>query len=75
MGGLLDGLQTILQAVATAFGSTFGVLLVTLGIAGAAVAVIWFHHPMSLLWKTGLVGAVLLACGAIAQALSTGGVG
>jgi hypothetical protein len=73
MSGVLTSLTTLFQAIATAFGSNFGVLIITCAIGGAAVAVLFFGHHMNLLWRVGIVGAVLLACGAIAQALQSGG--
>lgn len=69
MGGILAGLTVVLQAVATALVGPFGVLLVTVGLAGTAVAVLWFHVPMHYLWKAGLVSVILLGAGAIAAAL------
>lgn len=69
MGGILAGLTNVLQTIATALVGPFGVLLVTLGIAGTAVSVLWFHVPMHYLWKAALVSVVLLTAGAIAQAL------
>jgi ABC-type enterochelin transport system permease subunit len=71
MGGILAGLTTVLQAVATALVGPFGVLLVTVGLAGTAVSVLWFHVPMHYLWKAALVSVILLGAGAIAQALVT----
>ena len=70
MGGILGGLTTVLQAVATALVGPFGVLLVTIGLAGTAVSVLWFHVPMHYLWKAALVSVVLLGAGAIAASLS-----
>ena len=69
MGGLLGGLTAMLQAIASALGGQFGILLVTVGLAGTAVGVIWFHVPMHYLWKAAMVSVILLGSGAIAQAL------
>ncbi len=71
MGGILTGLTTLLQAVATAFGGTFGIALVTVGLAGTAVGCIWFHVPMHYLWKAVMVSVIVLGAGAIASALVT----
>jgi hypothetical protein len=70
MGGVLGGLQTILQTVATAMVGPFGIIIVTVGLAGTALAVLLFHAPMQWLWRAGIVSAVLLGAGAIAQGLS-----
>ncbi|MGD0108681.1 MAG: hypothetical protein ABSC06_32275 [Rhodopila sp.] len=72
MGGVLTGLTTLLQAVATAFGGTMGIALVTVGIAGTAIGVIWFHLPTHWLWKAIMVSVVVLGAGAIAQSLTSG---
>ena len=55
MGGVLQGITTLLQAIAAAFGGTLGIALVTVGIAGTAIGVIWFHLPTHFLWKSILV--------------------
>lgn len=70
MGGLLAGLTTVLQAIATAFTGQFGVLLATVGLGGTAMAVLLFHAPMSWLWKAVIVIVIMLGCGQIAQALT-----
>ena len=72
MGGVLGGLTTVLQAIATAFSGQFGVLLATVGLGGTALAVLLFHAPMSWLWRAGIVCVILLGCGQIAQALVGG---
>lgn len=69
MGAVLAGLTALLEAVATAFGGGFGVSLVTIGLAGTAVGVIWFHVPTHFLWKAIMVSVVLLGAGAIASGL------
>jgi hypothetical protein len=69
MGAVLTGLITLLQAVAQAFSGAFGVSLVTVGLAGTAVGVIFFHLPQHYLWKAIMVSVVLLGAGAIASAL------
>ncbi len=73
MGGLLGSLTSVLQSIATALVGPFGILLVTCGIAGTAVGVLWFQVPMHYLWKAAIVSVILLAAGAIASALGTGG--
>jgi hypothetical protein len=75
MGGVLSGITTFLQAIATAFGGTMGVSIVSVGLAGTAVGVILFHVPLHFLWKAAIVSVILLGAGAIAQALTTGGIG
>jgi ligand-binding sensor protein len=69
MGGILTGLTTMLQAIATAFGGTMGIAVVTVGVGGTAIGCLLFHVPMHFLWKAAMVGVVLLGAGAIAQAL------
>jgi ligand-binding sensor protein len=71
MGGILTGLTTMLQAIATAFGGTMGIAVVTVGVGGTAIGCLLFHVPMHFLWKAAMVGVVLLGAGAIAQALVT----
>jgi hypothetical protein len=73
MGGVLTGLTTLIQAVATAFGGTMGVALVTVGLAGTAIGVIVFHMPTHFLWKAVMVSVIVLGSGAIATALTSGG--
>lgn len=73
MDAVLAGLTTLLQAVATAFGGTMGVAIVTVGLGGTALGVLLFHLPISWLWKAVMVSVVLLGAGAIAQALTTAG--
>jgi hypothetical protein len=72
MGGILTGLTTLLQAVATAFGGTMGVALVTVGLSGTAIGVLFFHMPMHWLWKAVMLSVILLTSGAIASALTSG---
>jgi hypothetical protein len=69
MGDVLSGLTTLLQAVATAFGGTMGIAVVTVGLGGTAIGCLLFHVPMHWLWKAAMVGCVLLGAGAIAQGL------
>jgi hypothetical protein len=71
MGGVLTGLTTLLQAVATAFGGTMGIAVVTVGLGGTALGVLLFHLPMHWLWKAAMVSVILLGAGAIASALVT----
>nr|WP_294556493.1 hypothetical protein [uncultured Rhodopila sp.] len=71
MGGILTGLTTLLQAVATAFGGTMGIAVVTVGLGGTALGVLLFHLPMHWLWKAAMVSVILLGAGAIASALVT----
>ena len=70
MGGVLQGITTLLQAIAAAFGGTLGIALVTVGIAGTAIGVIWFHLPTHFLWKAILMSVVVLGAGAIASSLT-----
>lgn len=70
MGGILSALTHVLQTIATALVGPFGILLVTIGLAGTAVSVLWFHVPMHFLWKAGIVSIILLAAGAIAAGLA-----
>jgi hypothetical protein len=72
MGGILTGLTTLLQAIATAFGGAMGVGLVTVGLGGTAIGVLLFHLPMHWLWKAVVVSVILLGSGAIASALTSG---
>lgn len=67
--GILAGLTTVLTSISTALVGPFGVLLVTIGLAGTAVGVLWFHVPMHYLWKAALVSVILLTAGAIAASL------
>jgi hypothetical protein len=71
MGGILTGITTLLQAVATAFGGTMGIAVVTVGLGGTALGVLLFHLPMHWLWKAAMVSVILLGAGAIASALVT----
>lgn len=71
MGGILTGLTTLLQAVATAFGGAFGVSVVTVGLAGTALGCLLFHLPTHWLWKAVMISVVLLGAGAIASALTS----
>jgi len=71
MGGILAGVTTMLQAIATAFGGTFGIAVVTVGLGGTAIGCILFHLPLHWLWKAAVVSVILLGAGAIAQALVT----
>ncbi len=69
MGGVLAGLTTLAQAVATAFGGAMGVSLATIGLAGTALGCLLFHLPFHFMWKAVIIVAVMLGAGAVAQAL------
>jgi len=69
MGGVLAGLTTLLQAVATAFGGAMGVSIATVGLAGTALGCLLFHLPFHWLWKAVIIAVIMLGAGAIAQAL------
>lgn len=69
--GVLSGLTSILMSIAQAFGGPFGIALVSVGLAGTAAAVIWFHAPMSWLWKAAITSVILLGAGSIASSLAT----
>ncbi len=69
MGALIAGITNLLQPLAQGLIGPFGILLVTIGIAGTAMAVLWFHVPMSWLWKAVLVSMILLLAGVIAGGL------
>jgi hypothetical protein len=75
MGGVLAGLTAVLQSIASALVGPFGILLVTVGLAGTAAAVLWFNTPVHYLWKAAMVSIVLLGAGAIAAGLGGGGGG
>lgn len=69
MGAVLAPLTTLLQAVATSFAGAFGISLVTVGLAGTCIGVMYFHMPTHFLWKAVIVSVILLAAGAIASGL------
>lgn len=76
MGGLFTGLAAFFQAAAAGLTGVMAVSIITVAIAGTAIAVLLGWAAISHVWRVVALGVVLLAAGGIAAAISAaGGVG
>ncbi len=72
MGALMNALGAGLQAIITPLLGNVGILMITVAIAGCALAVIWWDMHLTHFWKVAIGSMVLLAAGAIAAGMKFG---
>jgi len=55
-----------LQGIVAPLGGPLGIAICTVGIAGAAIAVLGFHRPPYLIWMALFASMIILGAGTIA---------
>lgn len=66
---MLIGLYNIMATLAADLIGPFGILLVTVNLAGTCIGVLFFHVPQHYIWKAIWISVILLTAGGIAAAL------
>lgn len=69
MQALMQAIAMGLQAFVTPLIGPVGILMITAGVAIAAIGVLWWELHLGVFWKVAISGIVLLAAGAIAAGL------
>lgn len=65
----MNAIAAGLQALVTPLLGPVGILIVTAGVAFAAIGVLWFELHLGIFWRIAISAIVLLAAGAIAAGL------
>ena len=69
MNAVFQPIINLLTAAASNLVGPLGILLITVGIVGTIIAIMYFNVQMSHLWKVIFLSVILLAAGAIAAGL------